>query len=156
MYPDVLHQGASKFLDGTRISDGATVMFKKDSIAKHPNESAIGHLLSGEPHSSNVTNHCVHVYDVLNIPDDDNHFIIVMPLLQDWAACPFDTIGESVEMFRQLFEVGPISRGSSQRLLRADSYLVGPQIHAQSWCGAQVGYRVNQVDFIFIFSTEKQ
>lgn len=92
-------------MDGTRISDGSTVMFKKDSIENHPAEASIGRLFSSSPHISNQANHCVPIYDVLDIPDDAGHFIIVMPFLQDWGAHPFQTVGESLEMFRQLFEV---------------------------------------------------
>ena len=51
-------------------------------------------------------NHCVPVYDVLPVPDEEDMVIIVMPLLQDYLRPPFGTIGEAVECFRQLFEVG--------------------------------------------------
>jgi hypothetical protein len=51
-------------------------------------------------------NHCVPVYDVLPVPDEEDRVIIVMPLLQEYLRPPFRTIGEAVECFRQLFEVG--------------------------------------------------
>lgn len=51
-------------------------------------------------------NHCVPVYDVLSVPDEEDRVIIVMPLLQEYLRPPFGTIGEAVECFRQLFEVG--------------------------------------------------
>ena len=51
-------------------------------------------------------NHCVPVYDILPIPDEEDRIIIVMPLLKDYLRPAFETIGEAVECFQQLFEVG--------------------------------------------------
>ena len=50
-------------------------------------------------------NHCVPIYDVLALDDDHDFVIIVMPLLRPYTNPRFDTIGEAVECFRQLFEV---------------------------------------------------
>lgn len=92
-------------MDGTRISDGATVMLKKVNIIKHPDEADIGRFFSSEPQSTHADNHCVPVYDVLQIPDDENMVLIIMPLLADWDEPPFNTVGETVEFFWQLFKV---------------------------------------------------
>ena len=42
-------------------------------------------------------------YDILSL-DDNETVIIVMPLLRSYTDPPFDTFGEVVECFRQLFD----------------------------------------------------
>lgn len=93
-------------MDATRISDGSLLMMKKIHLSKHPDEAEIGHYLSSEPHVSHADNYCVPVYDVLHVPDNDRIAIVVMPFLSDWKQPPFETIGEAVEFFRQMFTVG--------------------------------------------------
>jgi hypothetical protein len=80
-------------------------MLKHISISRYPDEVEIGQLFSSGPLASNPKNCCVPFYDVLRIPDDDDGAIIVMPLLYRLGQPPFQTIGEVVEFFRQIFEV---------------------------------------------------
>jgi hypothetical protein len=94
----------SHLLDATR-EDGSLVMLKRIKISQHPHEVEIGRLFSSEPLSSNLKNCCVPFYDVLRIPDDDDGAILVMPLLYEVEYPPFQTVGEVVEFFRQIFEV---------------------------------------------------
>ncbi|KAL4065250.1 hypothetical protein J3A83DRAFT_4360518 [Scleroderma citrinum] len=103
-YEDASASALPNLLDGTRLSDGAYVIFKIVSKSFHPYEVEIGHFLSSEPLRSDPTNHCIPIYDVLSIPDDKDKVIIVMPLLREYTSPPFGTVGESVECFRQLFE----------------------------------------------------
>ncbi|KAL4061838.1 hypothetical protein V8B97DRAFT_1999172 [Scleroderma yunnanense] len=91
-------------LDGTRLSDGAYVTFKIVSNSDHPYEVEIGRFLSSEQLRRDPTNHCIPIYDVLSVPDDQDKVIIVMPLLREYTSPPFDTVGEAIECFRQLFE----------------------------------------------------
>ncbi|KAF8834112.1 hypothetical protein BDN67DRAFT_1013046 [Paxillus ammoniavirescens] len=92
----------TRILDGTRLSDGAYVAFKLVQNSGHPLERDIGQLFSSEPLAGESANHCIPIYDVL-VPEEDS-VILVMPLLGDYSEPPFDTIGEAVECFRQLFE----------------------------------------------------
>jgi len=72
---------------------------------RHPYEVEIGQYLSSELLRADPANHCVPIYEVIPIPEEEQRVIIVMPLLRDYASPPFSTFGEVVECFRQLFEV---------------------------------------------------
>ncbi|EGO29274.1 hypothetical protein SERLADRAFT_456815 [Serpula lacrymans var. lacrymans S7.9] len=90
-------------LDATRISDGVFVTLKLIKKSRHPYEIEIGQLFSSEPVASDPANHCVPIYDVLHVPNDEDQAIIVMPLLRPFTNPRFDTCGEVVECFHQLF-----------------------------------------------------
>lgn len=92
-------------LDATRQEDGAQVMLKRVRTGRNPDEATIGRLLSSEPYASHPSNYCVPVYDVLDVPDEEGVILIVMPFLRYWEFPAFETIGEVVEFFRQIFEV---------------------------------------------------
>jgi hypothetical protein len=47
----------------------------------------------------------VPIYEFLKVPGDDDKVILVMPLLRGWDRPEFETVGEGVDFFRQLFEV---------------------------------------------------
>ena len=79
-------------------------MLKRIDRRLHPHEIDIAQYFSSQTLVANA-NHCVPVYDVLIIPDEEDHAIIVMPLLQYYTVPPFATFGEAVECIRQLFEV---------------------------------------------------
>ncbi|KAF7376616.1 Protein kinase domain-containing protein [Mycena sanguinolenta] len=49
-------------------------------------------------------NHCVPILGVLQPPDDENVKIVATPLLRECDNPRFDTFGEAVEFFRQIFE----------------------------------------------------
>ena len=87
-------------------ADGSFVVMKCVNTLKHPDEIAIAKLFSTEPLRSNPSNYCVPILDIFEVPDRPNTTIIVMPLLwDDEFLVPYDTIGEAVEHFRQIFEV---------------------------------------------------
>ena len=92
-------------LDATRISDGKVVMLKCISKTLHPHEASISALLSSPPLRLDPTNHCVPVYDVLHPPGHEDFVIIVMAFCRLFDNPRFDTVGEAVEFFRQVFEV---------------------------------------------------
>ena len=83
------------------MSDGKLIGLKKVAKSLHPFEATIGQLLSSEPLSSDPDNHCVPIYDVLQVPDADDYIIIVMPFLRDYNSPNFETIGEVVDFFGQ-------------------------------------------------------
>lgn len=81
------------------------VTLKQISRTDHPYEVDIALYFSSENLVMEPANHCVPIYDVLALDDDHDFVIIVMPLLRPYTNPRFDTIGEAVECFRQLFEV---------------------------------------------------
>ncbi|KAJ7255053.1 hypothetical protein B0H12DRAFT_1050260 [Mycena haematopus] len=91
-------------MDAQRISDGRLVMLKAISKQIHPYEVEIGRLLSSPPHAMDPRNHCIPIFDVLQDPYDADKQIIVMPFLVRFSRPKFDTVGEVIECFRQIFE----------------------------------------------------
>ncbi|KAK0474525.1 hypothetical protein IW261DRAFT_1341496 [Armillaria novae-zelandiae] len=91
-------------MDATRASDGRLLTLKSVSKSVHPHEAPIGRFLSSPPLASDPKNHCVPIFDVLQSPLDDDVQIIVMPRLYDFNDTPFDTVGELLDCFRQIFE----------------------------------------------------
>ncbi|KAL4078215.1 hypothetical protein V8B97DRAFT_1935859 [Scleroderma yunnanense] len=96
-------KAATRILDGTRISDGVFVVFKIVKRSEYPYEVDIARFFSTDPIRSDPANHCVPIYDVLPLPGDADTVLIVMPLLREYKAPPFCTVGEAVDCFRQLF-----------------------------------------------------
>lgn len=95
----------SHILDATRIADGKIVTLKKLSKDVHPFEVEISKFFSTEPLVSHPRNHCVPVYDVLDVPDEENTVLLVLPLLRSYDDPPFRTVGEIIDFFSQVFEV---------------------------------------------------
>lgn len=97
-------------MDAIRLSDNKAVMLKKiysrDSNVNY--EQFISEFVSTPDGRQDPDNCCVHCLEVLRIPDDDEHVIIIMPLLREWRTPRFDTIGEAVNMIHQAFKVGLI------------------------------------------------
>ncbi|KAG2363391.1 hypothetical protein BDR07DRAFT_1356392 [Suillus spraguei] len=91
-------------LDARRIQDGARVSLKRIDVSRHPYEIEIGRYFSTPPLSIDPANHCIPIYDVLEVPSDDHTVILVMPLLRDVTNPSFDTVGEVVDCIHQLFE----------------------------------------------------
>ncbi|KAI4524529.1 hypothetical protein K525DRAFT_266959 [Schizophyllum commune Loenen D] len=61
-------------------------------------------LLSSPPLRLDPANHCVPVYDVLHPPGHEDFVIIVLAFCRQFDNPRFDTVGEAVEFFRQVFE----------------------------------------------------
>ncbi|KAJ7450715.1 kinase-like domain-containing protein, partial [Mycena galericulata] len=91
-------------MDAQRVSDGKKVMFKRVSIQDHPDEVRIARLFSSPPHAGNPRNHCIPILEVLQDPLEDDKQILVMPLLITFSRPRFDTVGEVVNCFQQIFE----------------------------------------------------
>lgn len=45
------------------------------------------------------------IYAVIQVPDDDDLTLLVMPTLRQYDNPRFDTLGETIEFFKQMFEV---------------------------------------------------
>lgn len=93
-------------MDARRSSDDSLVMLKVVRTSQYPREVEIARWFSSNPSvSSDPRNHCIPVYDVLDVPDTHDLVIIVMPYLLE-IRCPFfETVGEAIEYMRQVFEV---------------------------------------------------
>ena len=91
-------------VDATRISDGETVILKRFSRTRDPDEKNISMFLSSEPAKSHPRNHSILLYEVLDVPRTDNS-ILVLPLMTRFYQPEFETVGEVLECFRQIFEV---------------------------------------------------
>ncbi|KZT71765.1 hypothetical protein DAEQUDRAFT_706500 [Daedalea quercina L-15889] len=94
----------SLVIDATRLSDGTVVTLKKIDTSVHPYEVEIAQMFCEEPKKSDPRNHCVQVFEVLQDPDDEATSILVMPFLKTYNEPRFQTVGESVEFFRQSLE----------------------------------------------------
>ena len=95
-------------MDATRTKDGAVVIMKRILKSVHPFESEIGRFLSSPPLTADPRNHCCPILDVLDDPEDSDVQLIVMPILRDYYEPKLSTVGEAMELFRQLFEVAPL------------------------------------------------
>lgn len=89
--------------DATRTNDGNHVMFKKFAPSSGTAEAEIALLFSAEPYLSNPKNRCIPT-TVLGVPDEEDVQLLVMPLLQSWKEPKFNTVGEVVDFFHQVFE----------------------------------------------------
>ena len=92
-------------LDSTRISDGARVLLKliPDDSAQSGEREVLEYL--NAPHlMSDPRNHTVPLLDVVKLPNS-GQLVLVMPLLRWFNNPRFQTVGEAVEFFSQIFEV---------------------------------------------------
>ncbi len=53
-------------------------------------------------------NHAVPILDVLQSPHFEDVKLVVMPRLRLFSDPPFDTVGEFIDAFRQIFEVSEL------------------------------------------------
>ena len=81
------------------------VTLKRINRGDHPYEADVALYFSSQELAPLPANHCVPVYEVFTLDAEDDTTIMVMPLLRPYNDPRFDTVGEAVECFRQLFEV---------------------------------------------------
>ncbi|EIN06241.1 kinase-like protein [Punctularia strigosozonata HHB-11173 SS5] len=93
----------SRVADAVRVSDNTPVALKRIYPDKNPQEEGIIISLGSEPLASDSHNHCVPIYEILSVPDED-YKLIVMPLLRKYADPEWDTMGEVVSCIHQVFE----------------------------------------------------
>ncbi|KAF8919128.1 kinase-like domain-containing protein [Mucidula mucida] len=92
----------STIVDATKISDNKPVMLKKILTTGPDQELTIAlYLTSLLEHSEN---HAVPILDVLQSPHSEDVKLVVMPRLRLFSDPPFDTVGEFIDAFRQIFE----------------------------------------------------
>lgn len=114
---ELIIKSLPKFADGTqqgllmdakRVSDGSFVYLKRmerggSGVA---DELQIGQFLSSDALRTDPRNHCVPIIDELPCPNGEA--IMVMPLLRPFYDPKFQTFGEAIAFFVQIFEVGPL------------------------------------------------
>ncbi|KAJ7185832.1 hypothetical protein C8R46DRAFT_1025777 [Mycena filopes] len=98
------HHPRKHIMDAERISDGQQVMLKWVSKKANPSEVDIGRFFSTPAMAKNPRNHCIPILEVLQDPQDSDRQIIVMPRLIRFDEPIFDTVGEVIDCFRQIFE----------------------------------------------------
>ncbi|TFY71477.1 hypothetical protein EVG20_g1544 [Dentipellis fragilis] len=99
--------GSSVIMDAMRASDGTYVTLKKlDFVHSRSSteEVDINNYLSSHDLLSDPRNHCARAIQILQMPDEQNVYILVMPLLRPFDDPGFTTIGEAVAFFTQIFE----------------------------------------------------
>ncbi|KAH8107735.1 kinase-like domain-containing protein [Cristinia sonorae] len=94
----------TQVMDATRLSDGEMVLLKRVERSVHPHEIEITKMFSEEPLRSHPRNHCIPLLEVLDSPKDADVAIMVLPLLRLFFNPSFETLGEALEFFRQIFE----------------------------------------------------
>ncbi|KAF9055034.1 hypothetical protein BDZ89DRAFT_938438, partial [Hymenopellis radicata] len=92
----------STIVDATKSADKKPVMLKKILTTGPDHELEIAlYLNSLLEHSEN---HAVPILDVLQSPHSEDIKLIIMPRLRLHCDPPFDTVGEFIDGFRQIFE----------------------------------------------------
>ncbi|KAI0062806.1 hypothetical protein BV25DRAFT_1915928 [Artomyces pyxidatus] len=91
-------------MDATRTSDGSYVILKRVPSRSDNKEMEVARFLTSEPLASDPHNHCVPTLEVLKIPDETDAYILVTPLLRPFDDPPFETYGEAMAFFGQIFE----------------------------------------------------
>ncbi|KAG6897748.1 hypothetical protein C0992_011676 [Termitomyces sp. T32_za158] len=90
-------------MDAVR-TDGSLVVLKEIELDSNPEEIFIGKLFSSGKLNNHPKNHCVRFLDVIEPYEGSGSAFVVMPYLLKTTNPPFQTIGEVVAYFRQIFE----------------------------------------------------
>jgi len=80
------------------------VALKRVSKLNNPGEIEMTSYLSSNVLVSDPHNHSVPLYEVLEVPEDPDYNILVIPHLRRLEVPRFHTVGEGIEFFRQIFE----------------------------------------------------
>ncbi|KAJ7140484.1 hypothetical protein C8R43DRAFT_588230 [Mycena crocata] len=91
-------------MDARRIRDGVGVYLKMINLELYKFEHEIGTFFSSGSVAKDPLNHCMPILETLFVPDNDKIIIIVMPMLRTYSNPRFDTFGEAVDFFGQIFE----------------------------------------------------
>ncbi|KDN38113.1 hypothetical protein RSAG8_09709, partial [Rhizoctonia solani AG-8 WAC10335] len=93
-----------KIMDAVRVRDGKRVIIKAFDMRITPNELHVLEYLSSEDIQLDPRNHCACALDSFPVPGKDGWVFVVMDTYHLLSATPFETIGEAVELIRQLLE----------------------------------------------------
>ena len=95
-------------MDATCKDDGKQVMLKSISTRRGQWELEISRYFSSPIVRSNPENHCVPLLETLELPDNLDQKLMVMPFLRPFDNPQFRTYGEFVAFFTQISEVRPV------------------------------------------------
>jgi hypothetical protein len=90
-----------------RETDNVLVMVKDLYPNLHPHEADIAQFFSSEALAGDPRNHCVPVYEMIHfqLEAHEPEIFMIMPLLRKFNDPPFETVGQTVDFFHQVFEV---------------------------------------------------
>ncbi|KAI0363366.1 hypothetical protein BV20DRAFT_958448 [Pilatotrama ljubarskyi] len=91
-------------LDAVRISDNSLVILKHVKKSWNPEEIRLHQYLSSDPLKSDPRNHTVPIIEVMQVPDDDDGTVLVLPLLRDCNDPRWLTVGEVISFLQQVLE----------------------------------------------------
>ncbi|KAK7028454.1 kinase domain-containing protein [Favolaschia claudopus] len=91
-------------MDAVRTWDDTKVLLKSVSTSLHPHEVEIAQMFSSPPHLGHPRNHCVPLLELLPDPEDSDKQISVMPQLVTCQRPVFETVGEVMACWRDIFE----------------------------------------------------
>ncbi|KAI0040833.1 hypothetical protein FA95DRAFT_1527205 [Auriscalpium vulgare] len=97
-------QTLTRVMDGTRTSDGLHVVMKQISDKQTPHEVEVYQRMTSEPLSSDPRNRTAPLLDILQVPDEPKKRLLVMPMLRPLDSPEFETFGEAISFFTQIFE----------------------------------------------------
>ncbi|KAG6818621.1 hypothetical protein H0H93_003387 [Arthromyces matolae] len=102
---DSLAQRFAQVLDATR-ADGTVVIIKDIKLNSGfvREDIPVGKYFSSPGLAADPRNHCVPILDVIDPPSGSNRAFLVMPWLFSVMDPPFETVGEAIDFFRQIFE----------------------------------------------------
>jgi hypothetical protein len=93
-----------KIMDATR-ADSTPVVLKVVRPSSSEYEMFITAAWAPRSTGAHPHNHNTPIHEVLQMPSDPTTFLLVLPKLRKYDDPPFDTIGEAVAFFQQMFEV---------------------------------------------------
>ncbi|KAJ3720052.1 kinase-like domain-containing protein [Lentinula raphanica] len=94
IHPDVM--------DALRMSDSLVVALKRVKVST--GDERIATLFSNDANKLDPRNHCVHLLEVLPIPDEDDRKFLVMTWMRPVMNPRFRTVGEGVQFFKEMIE----------------------------------------------------
>ncbi|KAG6847562.1 hypothetical protein H0H93_007367 [Arthromyces matolae] len=102
---DGLGQRHAQVIDATR-TDGSVVIIKDIKLDSGfvPQDIPVGRYFSSSDLAANPRNHCVPILDVLDPSPGSDRAFLVMPWLFSITNPSFETVGEVIDFFRQIFE----------------------------------------------------
>ncbi|TFY71472.1 hypothetical protein EVG20_g1547 [Dentipellis fragilis] len=94
-------------MDAIRTTDGSYVTLKKLDMTQSRSDMAeieLNKYLSSKKLTADPRNHCVKVFEIFQLPDEQHVYIMAMQSLRPFDDPLFTTIGEAIAFFTQIFE----------------------------------------------------
>jgi len=123
--------------------DGQLVLIKR--MKRNDEETRIAQMLSAAELREDPRNHCVHVIEVIDDPDDGSISYMVMPLLRNADDPPFQYVKEIVDFVDQILEglVFLHEKGVAHRDCVLHNFLMDPglKMYPEGFHPVQVSYK---------------